>query len=331
MQTVIYWGSFLLLPIFLLAVWLSVRGGGPATRLATFILAAVLGLGVWARFIEPYRLLVFETPVELCGSGLPGTIDMAVVADFHRGSFANTPSMQRIVRTVNSLDPDLVLMPGDFTNNLHSARLKDAFAPFAAIEAPVYAVLGNHDVGYPGPDYGDDLIKALEAADITLLNPGEAIFKGEGKYLRLLGYRDYQQATMEGLDMVPPRSAAPMPTIVIEHNPEAITDPRTGRFDLMVAGHTHGGQVFLPGVTCRLTFACDILRYGLASTPSGQLFVTSGVGMTGLPLRFNVPPRVDLLRLQIDRCEKNDTGWMLLPPHGRRIPAEDIGATEISS
>jgi predicted MPP superfamily phosphohydrolase len=60
--------------------------------------------------------------------------------------------------------------------------------------------------------------------------------------------------------------------------------------------------VLLPGLTCALTFACDTLRYGQAETPSGRLFVTSGIGMTGLPLRFGVPPRIDLLTLELSQC-----------------------------
>jgi predicted MPP superfamily phosphohydrolase len=263
-------------------------------------------LGLYARFIEPSLLLTNRHEVTLCGKGLPGTLTAAVLSDTHHGIFGNAVPMDRLVRRLRALSPDLVLMPGDFTYYPNPDDLPGIVAPLAGVGAPVYAVMGNHDVGLPGPDYTEPLTAALEAAGVTVLNPGTAVFSKNGKYVRIAGLRDLYQVEETGLPLGVPEPSA-LPTIYLQHNPDLIVEwPEVaeglGRFDLMVAGHTHGGQVYLPGITCWLTFACDTLRYGYADNPAGKLFVTSGTGMVALPIRFGAPPVIDLLDIRIDRC-----------------------------
>ena len=260
-----------------------------------------VALGVYARHIEPRVLLVSEHAVEVCGGGLPGTLRAAVVSDFHYGIFGNAMPMDRIVRKLNGLDVDLVLIPGDFTLYPEAGALPRHLAALSDAEMPVYAAFGNHDVGIPGPDLTEPLTAALEGAGVTVLNPGEAVFEAEGKFLRVVGQRDLWDSQFRGLPLgvVEP---SPMATIVIQHNPDALLEEDLGPFDLLVSGHTHGGQINLPWITCAMTFACDTLRYGFADTPAGKLFVTSGTGMTGLPVRLGVPPKIDVLNLTLDRC-----------------------------
>ncbi|MEL7485803.1 MAG: phosphohydrolase, partial [Pseudomonadota bacterium] len=74
--------------------------------------------------------------------------------------------------------------------------------------------------------------------------------------------------------------------------------------DLLIAGHTHGGQIYIPFVTCALIdFACRVQRYGLNMEERIPVFVTSGTGMTGLPMRFNMPPRIDVLNVATRACD----------------------------
>ena len=295
----IFWLSFLLVPIALGLGW------AVATRRRRTLSGAaliVVALGLYARFVEPHRLLVARHAVSVCGGGLPGTITAAVVSDTHHGAFRNAVSMRRVVRRVNELRPDLVLMPGDFTYFPSREDISRDVAPLGEVRAPVFAVLGNHDVGLPGPDLTAPLTAALEEADVTVLHPGEAVFSARGTYLRIAGLRDLYEVEERGLPLgLPERDG--MATVLLQHNPDAMRMPGIGEVDLMVAGHTHGGQVYLPGITCALTFACDTLRYGLAELPPGPLFVTSGTGMTGLPIRFMVPPRIDILDITVERCD----------------------------
>ena len=291
--------SFLLWPIALGLAWMIATRRRP---ILSGVLLVLVALGLYARFVEPHRLLETRHAVRLCGGGLPGTLSAAVLGDTHHGVFGNAVSMDRLARRLNDIEPDLVLMPGDLTYYPKTDRIAAAVAPLGTVQAPVYAVLGNHDVGLPGPDLTAPLTEALEAAGVTVLYPGEAVFEARGTFLRVAGLRDLYEVEERGLPLgLPERDG--MATVLLQHNPDAMRRADIGEVDLMVAGHTHGGQVYLPGITCAVTFACDTLRYGAAQLPPGQLFVTSGTGMTGLPIRFMVPPRIDVLDITVERCD----------------------------
>ncbi|RFB01661.1 metallophosphoesterase [Parvularcula marina] len=310
----IYWGSFLLLPV--LAVLLSAAMGGHwLKRVLALIFTVPVALLVYARFVEPQRLIRVATDVEICGQGLPGTIKAAVLSDVHQGIFRNAVSVPRLVKTINRSNPDIVLIAGDFTYDLPPEKFEKTFAAFKHLKAPVYGVLGNHD-NIHGPEYREKLIDALEKSGVTMLAPGEDVFRKDGKFIRIVGIRDMDSflGKTETLGEYP--APGGMPSIVLSHSPEVIGRSETGHYDLMVTGHTHGGQVWIPKVTCELTTACRTWRYGLAETPTGKLFVTSGTGMTALPIRFNMQPRIDILRVQINRCEAQPFGdVMRVFPH----------------
>ena len=301
-QAVISFLFVLTLPAAIALSWWLWRGRRPWVAAAALVPTL---LAVYAYHIEPRLLTVREHAVEVCGGGLPGTLRAGVVSDLHLGRFGNAMPADRIAARLSRLDLDLVLMPGDFTYHPEPEALPDLLAPFGALDVPLYAVLGNHDVGLPGPDYTEPLTEALEGAGVTVLYPGEAVFSTEGKYLRIAGLRDLYQVEQEDAALGLPEEASPMATVLLEHNPDAARRGGLGPYALMVAGHTHGGQVYIPGVTCALTFACDTLRYGYLDSPAGKLFVTSGTGMVGLPIRFAAPPRIDVLNLTITRCPKD--------------------------
>lgn len=296
----VFWLSFLWFP---LAAWLGLSAVRAQRFRPLIVLAAIpMALFFYARFVEPHRLLTVPHTVNICGEGLPGTLKAAVISDLHRGAFGNTPSVARLVRAINASGADFVLMAGDFTDGLAPEKFATSFAPLATLAVPAYAVLGNHDAGFPGTDVTAPLTQALRDARVEVLAPGEAVFGARGKYVRIVGFRDYWTAHQNGDILGDYPAPQGMPIIYLQHNPDLARDFNVGSFDLLVAGHTHGGQIWLPWLTCRLTFACDTLRYGQAETQSGKLFVTSGVGMTGLPLRFGAAPRVDVLTLVLERC-----------------------------
>ena len=299
-KQMLYWLSYLYFPVAGALVWWMVRRGTHRI-LASFFL---LGLTVlaYARFVEPRILLVKSHEVEICGNGLPGTVKAAVVADFHYGIFPNAMPLERIVSRLNRLTPDLVLIPGDFTYHLDEQKFDKTFASLGALDAPAYAVMGNHDVGFPGDDVTKPLTEALDAVGVAVLNPGDAVFSARGKFLRIAGMRDLWAVDFGGQDFGHELSRDNMATIYLQHNPDTAKRHDIGTFDLMVSGHTHGGQIYIPGLTCAVTFACDTLRYGYADSPAGKLFVTGGTGMVGLPLRFGMPPRIDVLNLKVNRC-----------------------------
>jgi hypothetical protein len=96
---------------------------------------------------------------------------VALIADTHLGVYKNERYLARIVKLVNQAAPDMVLIAGDHTYEpLNEAQLDRLFVPYAQLDAPIYAVLGNHDVERPGPDIRDRLVPALEQSSIIYMN-----------------------------------------------------------------------------------------------------------------------------------------------------------------
>ncbi len=305
MRALLYWGSYLLLPaLVLLATVIRHRAISP--WLAGPLVVALCA-GAYARFIEPQRLTVRTHDVTICGDGLPGTLTAAVASDPQIGVFRHAVDMRRIASRLRAIDPDFVLIPGDFTYYATPAQIARAFTPLETLSMPIYATLGNHDLGIPhGEDVSVPLKSALASAGVRVLHPGTAVFEKSGKFVRIVGIEDYEFLEETGGAVTPLQNGAGMPIIALQHNPTLAKDPRFGGYDLMVSGHTHGGQVLTP-FTCAVTEACDTLRLGYADTPVGKLFVSAGTGMSALPIRFGVPPRIDVLNLTLDRCRPTIT------------------------
>ncbi|MEM9988918.1 MAG: metallophosphoesterase, partial [Pseudomonadota bacterium] len=212
MKQAIYWLSFIYFPLAGALLWqIFVR---KSFRVLSILALIPLTLLAYARFIEPQRLFIVEHEVEICGEGLPGTLRAAVVADLHLGIFPHAISTERVVKRINRANVDLVLMPGDFTYHLKTEKFDKTFAAFSKLDMPAYAVMGNHDVGLPGPDVAAPLTEALEKVGVTILNAKETIFSADGKFLRIVGFRDYWAHTKRNEELGEmPEKASGMPII----------------------------------------------------------------------------------------------------------------------
>lgn len=312
LQLIIYYASYLFFPAAVVLLWLAVRAGRRRHWGHAAISIAVLGaLSVlaYARFVEPRFLTVKEHDLQFCAIAT-GAIRAVVWADPQLGAFGNTVAVERVVQRINSAKPDVVLIPGDFVYRLPTEEISDIFAPLAQIEVPVYAVLGNHDAGLGGwPDARAALKRELPKLGVTVLDGEVMQFPHDAGAIRLIGMRDHWTARDKRLPLTGPDPGAPGQTaaaltIALQHNPDVLREVRSlPAFDLMIAGHTHGGQIYLPGLTCKFTFACNVTRYGYRETPRGKVFVSSGTGLGGLPMRLNVPPVVDVLNISYAPCE----------------------------
>jgi len=259
---------------------------------ATFVFLA------WGFVWEPGRLVQRDYTLALPHwSPQCDGLRVDVVADLHTGSPRNgVDKLDRVVRTLQRSDSDLVLLGGDYVilkvllgryvaPEVVAAHLKPLLA-----RKPVYAVLGNHDWWKDG----GRVRRALEAVGIVVLqNDAREVTLGRCR-VWLVGVGDL----WEGQPDIR-RAFAPVddtaPVIAITHNPDLF--PRMPvRASLVVAGHTHGGQVnLLPGRPS--------MRFGhYLAGPIGQdgrmLFVSPGVGTSILPFRFRVPPEISRLTLR---------------------------------
>jgi uncharacterized protein len=300
LKLAIYYASYLYFIAAPLALWLVVRRRGLA-HYAWAGFATVITLLAYARFVEPRILLTVEHEVALnrCFERA-GAVRIAVFSDTHIGLFPNAMPIERIAAAVNAARPDMVFMAGDYTYFLHPDHFYEAFAAFADIKAPIYAVLGNHDLGLPGPDLSAPLNATLPVLGVRLIDNQPLRLSDSGFAIELVGLSD-QWAGRQKLSLLEAPSTSPL--LVLTHNPATLHDFRPGMHaDLLVGGHTHGGQIQLPILTCLMTGVCGDFAYGLREEKGVQVFTTSGAGMVGLPMRFRVPPRVDVLNIAWRRC-----------------------------
>lgn len=272
-------------------------------RLAlTLILLLVCGVVGWAFFIEPNRLVVRQETLELqrWPSGLTG-LKIAVLSDIHAGSaYIDEGKLRLIVERTNQLQPDLIVILGDYIagNSRGSHRMEpEVFAPILKdLHAPlgVYSVLGNHDWWYNGRKVRN----VLEANGIKVLEDEVARIDVRGNSLWLVGLADLwtrPQHIDETIAQVPEGETV----IALTHNPDVFPNI-PARVNLLLAGHTHGGQVRLPLIGSVVESSRYGERYALGHIVENghDLFVTTGIGTSIVPVRFGVPPEIVLLVLK---------------------------------
>jgi len=261
-----------------------------------------IALGVDALFIEPARLVVNRQelrlpnwPTELSG------MRVALVSDLHVGSpHWGLSRLHDLVLKVNSEEPDLILLGGDYLINDvwfgEHVEAEPIAVELAQLRAPlgVFAVLGNHDWWNNGPK----VRATFEAHGVTVLDDEVRRLQFKGKSLCLLGVRDAtqrQRSARKELELALPG----MPLLVLMHEPDLFED-FDERATLTLAGHTHGGQVDLPLLGRRIVPSRFGPRYAAGHIVEGgrHLFVTTGVGTSIVPVRFRVPPEIALLTLR---------------------------------
>ena len=265
-------------------------------------LLLLVSCAVWGFLIEPNRLIVRQQTIVIDNwpNGLSG-LRIAVISDIHTGApFIDERKLEQIVATTNALKPDLIVLLGDYMSpdGWHSHRvapevtanhLKNLRAPLG-----VYTVLGNHDWWYNGEKVG----RAFEENGIHVLEDEVAEVRWRDQSFWLVGLADLwtrPQHVGETVAKVPPGS----PIIALTHNPDIF--PRLPKgVPLLLAGHTHGGQVNLPVIGRPIVPSDFGQRYAANHIFENghHLFVTSGIGTSILPVRFRVPPEIVILSLK---------------------------------
>ncbi|MCA8901958.1 MAG: metallophosphoesterase family protein [Hyphomonas sp.] len=293
------WAAF---PVAGLLAWILFRRSGLARWLSAILLAGTCTF-LWARFVEPRLLQVHRETITLPGAsaGSPA-IRIALFSDTHVGMFENTMPVSRIVRRINAENVDAVFLAGDITFYPHPEQITNLLAPLSDLNAPLYAVLGNHDVGFPGPDLSRPIIAAIEADGGKIVHNRAFDENIGGQRIIVAGASDLWQRKQDfGFSSGLP---AEVPVLLLTHNPDtAYAVPPGFSYDLMLAGHTHGGQIRIPFLYKRHipTQGPFDKELHVFPSPSGErlVYVSSGTGMSGLPMRFLMPPRIDVLTVHL--------------------------------
>lgn len=256
-------------------------------------------------FLEARQLRVTEETVTV--PGLPAGFEgyrLAVVSDLHAGPIRGADLAGTVVGLTNRAGPDVVLLVGDLTDGTTS-QFAHVLAPLAGLDAAdgVFAVTGNHEY-YAGDAAG--WVELWRELGITpLLNESTALDR-EGSTLRLAGVSD-EAGSAAGIDAPTAelradlRSAleevtAEEPAILLAHQPGVGTEPavRAAGIDLMVSGHTHGGQIW---PFTALVALANPTTAGLDVIEGTTAYTTRGAGTWGPPVRFLVPPEISVLTL----------------------------------
>ncbi|MEZ5998866.1 MAG: metallophosphoesterase [Hyphomonas sp.] len=294
--------SWLCFPFAALLVWIMIRHAG-WKRWAAVVLLAITGMFVWARFIEPHELKVHRETIVLPGAtGKSPSIRIALFSDTHLGMFGNAMPMDRIVAHINAEAVDAVFLAGDITYYPEPDEIAPLLAPLGDLDALLYVVLGNHDVGFPGPDLSRPIFAALDAANATNVQNRAYQASLAGHNVIVAGASDLWQRQQDfGFSAGLPEG---VPVILLTHNPDtAMTVPKDFDYALMLAGHTHGGQIRIPFLYRRMIptrWPFDKELHVFPSDTGDRLvYVTTGTGMVGLPMRFMMPPRIDILTVHL--------------------------------
>jgi hypothetical protein len=241
--------------------------------------------------VERVNLTVRNLPTAFNG------FTVAFLTDIHHGPYVSREQVAGIVRTTRQLRPDLIVLGGDYC--LRDGKyiapcfevLKNLRADFG-----VFGVLGNHDY-----QHGLAETKAgMRTAGITeLTNAGVWLTKG-GARLRLAGIDDLWRGKPDLVPALGDCTAADA-CVLVSHNPDfAERTLRDERVGLVLSGHTHGGQVIVPWGTNPFIPSAygDKYAHGLVAGPTAPVYVSRGLGVTGVPVRYNCPPELSLLTLR---------------------------------
>lgn len=266
-------------------------------RSETPLRALALNLSQAARsaLSEPYLLTIEHHSIHL--ARLPRSFEgfrIVHLSDFHHGPFTSREQIERAVDTANRLQPDIIALTGDYIS--HDRRFA---APCAELlgrlraRHGVFAVLGNHD-HWTDAALITDLFRA---EGITVLVNQGMRFELKGESFWLAGVDD----TMVGLEDLPLALAGSRQAemkLLLAHNPTILRRAARAGIDLVLSGHTHGGQVKLRSERSASGKPRRRLLRGLGRRGQTQIYVTRGLGTVVLPIRYGCPPEVSLLELR---------------------------------
>lgn len=242
----------------------------------------------WFRVARP-TITVPNLPADFEG------LTIALLTDLHHGRYTSLHYIRTVVEVTNALQPDVIALGGDYA---HSDKrwLPPCFDALSQLKARfgVFGVLGNHDHWY-STRLTKEVMRKARVAEVT--NGGYWLLRGSSR-LRIGGVDDY----WEGVQHLPDAlgdARSDDATLLLCHNPdyvETITDRRVG---LVLSGHTHGGQIVLPGLYAPYVPSRYGRKYlhGLVQTPYTQVYVSRGLATVGPPLRFGARPEITLVTL----------------------------------
>jgi predicted MPP superfamily phosphohydrolase len=239
---------------------------------------------------ERHHIEVTEETLDVAGwpPDLSG-LRIGFLTDLHRSATVSHEMIAKAVDTLMRHAPDIIVVGGDYVTNRDRRYVQASAEALAPLSAPhgVFAVLGNHDDER-------DTTAALSSVGFDVLRDDRTRVRIRGNVVDLAGIR-YWTHKVEDIERSI-RGASPT-LILIAHTPKRLTEAAALSIPLLLCGHTHGGQIVLPGVGAIAAREFPVVA-GTAQRKNTTIFVSRGVGTVYIPIRLNCPPEVALLRVQ---------------------------------
>lgn len=250
--------------------------------------------------IEPKSLTVERVEVGI--KGLPPSFEgftICQITDVHHSDIVTLEYLDKLVALANGLKPDLVALTGDYVDDTKSF-VGPALKKLSGLKGRfgLVSILGNHD-HFVGKDFS---VGVIQSHDIPLLENSHMFIEKGGAAICVGGTKDYMEdlpdakEALKGVDK-------DMPRVLLCHHPDyAEYMPKDVRIDLVLSGHTHGGQVRLPFYAPVVPsdfgqkYAGGLVR--LERDEGTQVYVSRGVGLVMIPVRINCPPEITLITLR---------------------------------
>ena len=254
-------------------------------------MGVLAGTAAYGTAYERHQVTLVSRDIPVVG--LPPALDglrVGMITDIHHSQVVPVEDVTRAVALLKSAAPDLVALGGDyvtFSDRRYMSPVAELLAPLADTAHGAFAVLGNHDDDR-------DMPAALAAQGFTVLKDERTAIMLRGERLDIAGIRFWTKSVG---DIARALKGTGGTTLLLAHDPRRLAEAASLDVQLVLSGHTHGGQVIVPGVGAIAGRKFPVLA-GYAARENTSLFVSRGVGTVYVPVRVNCPPDVAVLTLR---------------------------------
>ena len=254
-------------------------------------IGAATGAGSYGYAYERHRIGVTQASLQV--SGLPPALDglrVGLLTDIHHSGMVPAEDVSRAVELALAQKPDLIVLGGDYVTFGDRAFVGPVAELLAPLQAPhgVFAILGNHDDDR-------DMPAALVAQHIQVLKDVRTRVEIRGEGLELVGIRYW---TRRAADIARILKKTEDTVLLLAHDPRRLTEAAALDVPAVLSGHTHGGQVVVPGIGPIVTRKRFPIIQGVGAQDNTSIFVSRGVGTVYVPVRINCPPEVAIITLK---------------------------------
>ncbi len=258
--------------------------------LAATTVGAITGAGVYGVAYERHRIGLTEATLPVSGLAPPlDGLRIGLVTDIHHSRMVPAKDVVAAVDLVMQARPDLIVLGGDYVTWGERGYVGPVAELLAPLSAPhgVFAILGNHDDDR-------DMPAALASKGFTVLKDQRTRLVINGEGLEMAGIRFW---TRRPQDIARVLKQAKDTTLLLAHDPRRLNEAAALDVPAVLSGHTHGGQVVVPGFGAFARRRFPVLE-GLGQRGNTTVFVSRGVGTVWVPVRINCPPEVAIVTLR---------------------------------